>query len=135
VEEAIRRNGPELGEEAIQHLVLNYGSEYARVLGYLDLGPEMKESVGAHSPVMKAEIVHALREEMTERLSDVVLRRTELGILGYPGDDALAACGEIMARERGWTEARTKREIGEVRSKLSVNGEIPAAISKRVASG
>jgi glycerol-3-phosphate dehydrogenase len=67
------------------------------------------------SPVLKAEVVHAVREEMAQTLADVVLRRTDLGTGDYPGDRALAACAEIMARELEWSQERTEREQDEMR--------------------
>ena len=40
-------------------------------------------------PVIGAQIVEAIRNEMAVTLEDVILRRTGLGSAGYPGDEAV----------------------------------------------
>jgi glycerol-3-phosphate dehydrogenase len=52
---------------------------------------------------------------MAQKLTDVVLRRTELGSAGHPGATAALACAESMASELGWNENRMKKEIEELR--------------------
>jgi glycerol-3-phosphate dehydrogenase len=59
--------------------------------------------------------VHAVREEMAQKLTDVVFRRTGLGTVGHPGEDALSACASIMGRELGWNRERTGKELSDVR--------------------
>jgi glycerol-3-phosphate dehydrogenase len=54
------------------------------------------------------------RWEMAQKLSDVVLRRTELGAAGPPAVATLRRCAQVMAAELGWTQARIEREIDEV---------------------
>jgi glycerol-3-phosphate dehydrogenase len=49
-------------------------------------------------------------------LADVVLRRTDLGSGGFPGEEALATAAARMARERGWSSERTERELAGVRA-------------------
>ncbi|MDZ7343993.1 MAG: hypothetical protein ONA90_05715, partial [candidate division KSB1 bacterium] len=53
---------------------------------------------------------------MAQKLVDVIRRRTELGSAGYPGDEAVAACAAIMAKEQNWGPEKLKREIDEVQS-------------------
>jgi Glycerol-3-phosphate dehydrogenase len=111
----------ELSGEVIRQLVYNYGSEYKQVLKYVGQAPELRQTVNETSQVIKAEVVHGVREEMSEKLADVVLRRTELGSAGNPGDDALKTCAAIMAKELDWDSARVQREIEEVKSVYSTN--------------
>jgi glycerol-3-phosphate dehydrogenase len=66
--------------------------------------------------VLRAEVVHAAREEMVETLADVVFRRTDLGTAGHPGDDALRECAALAAEELGWDDGRAARELADVRS-------------------
>jgi glycerol-3-phosphate dehydrogenase len=108
-----------LSMEVIEHLVYNYGSEYPEVLHYVKANPELGQTINGTSKVIKAEVVHGIREEMAKRLSDVVLRRTELGSAGDPGEEALKACATIMAGELDWDGARVRREIEEVRAVYS----------------
>jgi glycerol-3-phosphate dehydrogenase len=67
------------------------------------------------SPVIGAEVVWAARHEMAETLCDAVLRRTPLGALGYPGDQAAVRAAELVGAERSWTEDRKRREVETLR--------------------
>jgi glycerol-3-phosphate dehydrogenase len=66
------------------------------------------------SQVMKTEVLHGVREEMAQTLSDVVFRRTEIGSAGRPGNDTLRFCAEVMATELGWSQSRIDQEIDNV---------------------
>ncbi|MGZ9148687.1 MAG: FAD-dependent oxidoreductase [Candidatus Deferrimicrobiaceae bacterium] len=106
-----------LGREVLDPLIHNYGSEYPGVLKYIDGNPEWADRLG-DSTVLKAEVVHAVREEMAEKIGDVVFRRTDLGTGGHPGEEALRACAGLMASELGWDESRVQEEIDEAKNEL-----------------
>jgi glycerol-3-phosphate dehydrogenase len=108
-----------LSAEVIWHLVYNYGSEYTRVLEYINENPELGQTITNTSQVVKAEVIHGIQEEMAEKLADMVLRRTELGSAGDPGDETLKTCATTMARELDWDKARVQREIEEVKAIFS----------------
>ncbi len=97
-------------------LAHNYGSAFGRVLRYVEEDPELGKPLSGSS-VLAAEIVHGIREEMAERLADLVLRRTDLATGGDPGP-ALEEAGRIAARELGWSRGRLEREIAEVRQRF-----------------
>lgn len=105
--------------EVIKHLVYNYGSEYPGVLKYIDDNSDWKRTLDGSSQVIGAEVVYGIREEMAQKLTDVVFRRTELGSSGNPGENALKACADIMERELDWDKARTQRELDETRAAFS----------------
>jgi glycerol-3-phosphate dehydrogenase len=65
----------------------------------------------AATRVTGAEVVHGIREQMAQRLADVVFRRTELAADGHPGPEAIEACADLMARELGWSPARRRMEV------------------------
>jgi glycerol-3-phosphate dehydrogenase len=102
-----------LSAEVMRALLHNHGSQYRDVLKYIDEDPGWAETVGA-STVLTAEVVHAVREEMAQKLGDVVFRRTDLGTGGYPGAAALRKCAAVMARELGWDRDRIQKELAEV---------------------
>lgn len=104
----------------IQHLVYNYGSRYTHLLKYLDEDASYAEPVANSKSIIKAEILHAIREEMAYKLSDVILRRVELGAAGYPGDGALEVCAAMMAQELGWDYERTQDELNDVRAQYKL---------------
>lgn len=105
---------PALSVGVMHALLHNHGSHYQEVLKYLDEDSTLAETVGAPT-VIKAEVVHAVREEMAQKLADVVFRRTDLGTAGNPGDSALRTCAALMAVELKWDETRVRKELDEVR--------------------
>jgi glycerol-3-phosphate dehydrogenase len=88
-----------LSDETIRHLIHIYGSEYPKILRYCEQDSEWAEPVCRDSPAIRAQILHAVREEMACRLEDILYRRTELGATGNPDDAAVNTCADIMARE------------------------------------
>ena len=90
---------------------------YREVLRYVDENPEWAETVGS-STVITAEVIHAVREEMAQKLGDVVFRRTDLGTGEYPGAAALRQCATLMGQELGWDEDRIRHELNEVETGL-----------------
>lgn len=116
--QAIDKHRDSVGEESVKHLVRNYGSAYHEILNYVDKSIEIGETLSHNTQVLKAEVIHAIREEMAEKLDDVVFRRTELGILGHPGESALRACAVIMANEKHWDNSKKEKEIQEVNAKF-----------------
>jgi glycerol-3-phosphate dehydrogenase len=104
----------DVSDAAIQHVVYSYGSEYSQVLRYIDEEPTWRRTISPGSPVLEAEVIHAVRDEMAQTLGDVVQRRTELGAAGLPGGEALRRCAELMAAELNWDGARVERELAEL---------------------
>lgn len=104
-----------LGVDIIRSLLHNHGSEYHRILKYIDEDAALGKTLGT-SKVIKAEVVHAIHEEMAQKLGDIVFRRTDLGTGGHPGESEINICAELMAKELGWNDTRLKKEIDEVNS-------------------
>ncbi len=102
-----------LGEETVRRLVYNYGSAYPEVLRYLNPGDRCLRPADDFT-LLKAEVLHGVRMEMAQKLSDVIFRRTELGTAGHPGTKAVRACADAMSGELGWNPQRTRRELQEV---------------------
>ena len=105
-----------------RRLALTYGTRYKRILRKLADSKEDRTALGRDCAVTAGEVRHAVREEMAVRLSDVVLRRTETGSAGYPGDDAIAAVARIVAAELAWSPQRMATEIAELRRTYQLPG-------------
>jgi glycerol-3-phosphate dehydrogenase len=115
IAEARREHDAELPLDAIPHLVAAYGSRYRDLLEAAVDRPGWRERVAGGSPVIAAELVWAVRHEMALTLSDAVIRRTPLGALGYPGDQAASRAAELVGDESGWSADRRAREITALR--------------------
>ena len=102
-----------LKSEVMSALLQNYGTAYEAVLKYANENPALATTIGA-STTLKAEVVYAIHEEMAQKLSDVILRRTDLGAGEYPGKAALQTCANLMAGELGWDNQRVQQELTEV---------------------
>jgi glycerol-3-phosphate dehydrogenase len=106
---------PELAGARLDELVFTYGSEIDRVAALGMENAALAERLSPERGEIGAQVIHAVREEMAQTLEDVVFRRTGLGTLGYPGDEALARVTQIMARECGWDQARIEEELHGIR--------------------
>ena len=115
IADARREHDAGLPSDTIPHLIAAYGSRYRDVLDLAADRPEWRTRVAKDSPVIGAELVLAARREMAMTLADAVLRRTPLGALGDPGDDALSRAAAIVGGELGWPDAKRADEIAAVR--------------------
>jgi glycerol-3-phosphate dehydrogenase len=102
--------------ETADHLAAAYGPEASAVLALAARDPTLARPIASSSPVIGAQLVWAVRREMATRLEDAVIRRTPLGALGYPGDDAVRRAAEIVGKEAGWSDDRKRTEIARVRA-------------------
>ncbi len=62
-----------------------------------------------------SDLRQAVREEMAMTLEDVLVRRTPLGALGYPGDEAAQRAAAVVGSELGWDNARQRLEVESLR--------------------
>ncbi|MCX6997912.1 MAG: glycerol-3-phosphate dehydrogenase/oxidase [Kiritimatiellaeota bacterium] len=93
------------------HLAHSYGTAYGVMLDLVKAQPAAAARLPGSDEVIAAEVLHAVRAEAALHLTDVALRRTDLGSQGHPGRAALAACADLMARELGWTVAQCAAEL------------------------
>lgn len=98
-----------------ERLARTYGTRHGVVLARLRSSAEDRAPLGSMCAVTVGEVRHAVRQEMAVRLSDVLLRRTEAGSAGWPGDDAVAAAARVAAAELGWSPQRVETEVAELR--------------------
>ena len=115
VAEARRDYDTLVPSDTIPHLVAAYGSAYREVMDLARTRPEWCTRLASDSPVIGGELVWAARHEMAETLRDAVLRRTPLGALGYPGDQAAAQAADLIGAERGWSDERRTAELQSLR--------------------
>ncbi len=105
-----------LSESVFESLLYNYGTRYSEIVDLLKNDADLAEPVDTDSHVIKAQVIYAVRKESAQKLSDVVLRRTDLGSGEQPSDKALKTCADLMAKELGWDEKRIESEIDETKA-------------------
>jgi glycerol-3-phosphate dehydrogenase len=142
LERALKEAGGSMDPQLVEALVKNYGSDYPSLKRRIQMNnqprPELAHGVGGpvrlaeggeasawtpesgpslklDSPeVLKAQIQHAVEEEMAITLSDVIFRRTGLGSAGRPGRELLRTCAWMMGEILGWDQAKRELEIESV---------------------
>ncbi len=100
--------------EEVERLVKNHGQFYRQILKLCADAPSLRDRLTDSVPVLKAEILHAVREEMAQTLLDVLQRRTELGCAGLPEPEVIAAGADLMANKSGCDEAGRYQEVEQV---------------------
>jgi glycerol-3-phosphate dehydrogenase len=103
-----------LPSDTLPHLIRAYGSRYDRIAALGRENASWDERLSTSSPVIGAELVWAVRNEMAVTLADAVIRRTPLGALGQPELSALERAAAIVGAERGWSADRQQEEIRAV---------------------
>ena len=92
------------------HLHAGYGFRRTEVLELALANPAWARCLDDDSPVIGAELVHAVRSEMAVRLTDAVLRRTPLGSVGPPSREAVEAALAIVGDELKWSAEKRDQE-------------------------
>jgi glycerol-3-phosphate dehydrogenase len=101
----------EFDREAWEHLQRIYGPDADRIAASAIENPRLGERITPSMPIIGAQIVEAVRNEMALTLEDVVLRRTGLGAAGYPGDEAILNVERLMREQLAWTSSRVDDEV------------------------
>jgi glycerol-3-phosphate dehydrogenase len=115
IADAVRQR-PDVPGPVLTRLIRTYGTNYGRIIAVAETAPHLAAPLGAGCDVTGAEILYAAREEMALTLADALIRRTEAGSAGHPGDDAINRAAEVMAAELGWDERQRRAEIDEVQA-------------------
>ena len=116
MDDAINNKLYDINSTIMRHLSYNYGSAYGDILKYGEEDCEWIKPIPGSKEVLKAEVLHGVREEMALKLSDIVLRRTDAGTARNPGEAFLKEATQIMGKELSWDESKKKQEIEEVKN-------------------
>jgi len=111
---AIHRESSILESDTVDHWVRSYGTNYRRITKILPENKSHSKVSPLSDQAIYAQVIHAVREEMAIKLSDVILRRTGLGSIGKPSDSILEKSAQCMAKELGWEVDIIGLEIKEV---------------------
>jgi glycerol-3-phosphate dehydrogenase len=125
-------DAPGVDADSRRHLARRYGHAAHLVMTLAAGAAELGKRISPDLPDLAAEAAFAARHEQAHSLSDVLLRRTRLGLLDarrLAADDAegtrLAA--RAMADELGWDEPRLERELAAWGECAQAEGLVPAA--------
>ncbi len=108
-----------LADEISERLLKLYGVRAPDVLALADGDSDLKMPLSSPASVetglIGAEVIWAFREEMAQKLTDVLLRRSMVGMGPNVGLDVDEAAAEVAVKHLGWDEERAEKEVKEYR--------------------
>jgi glycerol-3-phosphate dehydrogenase len=109
----VDKNKTDISAEKLRELIYNYGSEYKDLLGNYK---NDDKNMTVDEALLRAQIIYSVHHEMAQKLSDIIFRRTEVGVGGIPNNQVLEFASRILGQELGWDEARIQNEVEEVKN-------------------
>jgi glycerol-3-phosphate dehydrogenase len=108
-----------LTDELSERLLKLYGARAPDVLQMAgedsSLRMPLSPSATVESGLLGAEVLYAFRREMAQTLSDVLLRRTMVGLGPKVALDVDEAAAQVAVRHLGWDKERAEREVQNFR--------------------
>ena len=101
----------DLGERTGERLLSLYGVRAPQVVALAREEQGLERVVDEKSGALAAELVYALRFESARTLTDVLMRRTMLGLDPDLPAESVQLAAAIIAKHDGWDRGRSKREI------------------------
>ena len=108
--------GSGLPEATARRLLRIYGTRAAAVVEVAGEDPALLAPLGDEPDTLGAEVVHALRHELAETLTDVLMRRTMIGMGRSAGVGADRAAAALAVAHLGWDEERATAEVEAFRA-------------------
>ena len=102
---------PGLSEAGVERLLRIYGGRAAGIAALARESGALTGFVDAAATLPKAEVAFVIREEMPKTLTDIVFRRTMIGLDADQGRPHYARIAELAAAECGWDGARRDEEM------------------------
>jgi glycerol-3-phosphate dehydrogenase len=112
----VQKDSTNMTPETIDHWVRSYGTQYSTVKEQLTGTDERAPYSLLSEPVIRAQVIYAVQEEMAIKLADVIFRRTGIGTIGQPEDPILRFIANTMALELDWSPEKVNLEIDEVKA-------------------
>lgn len=108
-----------LAEELATRLLKLYGARAPEVLEMSgddhSLRVPLSASATVETGIIGAEVLYAFRRELAEKLGDVLLRRSMVGMGPKVALDVDEAAARVAVQHLGWSRERAEREVGEYR--------------------
>ena len=107
-----------------KHLSTRYGSGWREVFRFLVQRPPAGTSESPwlleQPPLLAAELLYFIQEEMAVNLADVVFRRTNLAAGECPAREVLQRIATYMGRELQWSSEEQERQITQVEQVFTI---------------
>jgi glycerol-3-phosphate dehydrogenase len=93
-----------------------YGTQANAVAEIAETDPDLRQPIGEEPATLRAEVLYAVLHEDAQTLTDILMRRTMLGLGPRAGLGADRAAAEVARRHLGWDEDRAAAEVEAFRS-------------------
>ncbi len=107
--------------DVLGRLLSWYGDGTFHILQLVDRDGVLANRVCAHHEQIGAELVHAMQEELTCTVTDLLARRTRIAWSPCHGLDALATIGEWLVRYGGWSQQMVSASMEEYRQFIAAS--------------
>jgi len=105
-----------LAEPGIDRLLGIYGGRAAGIAALIGSRPELARCLDETARVTAAEIAFVVAEEMPRTLTDIVHRRTMIGLDADQGRPLYGEIAALAAAEFGWSDAQRQAELQALHS-------------------
>ena len=117
--DCLRRYQVLWSESTCQHLISNYGSRIHEIANLCQNRPDLAQPLVPDRDTIGAQVVWAAQQESVVHLADILFRRTDLCLLGDPGDTVLAYCAQLAGAALEWDREKQRAELELVRIELA----------------
>ncbi|MEZ5170811.1 MAG: glycerol-3-phosphate dehydrogenase/oxidase [Acidimicrobiia bacterium] len=118
--EGIRRSSPGPEPGTADHLLGRYGSGAGAITELVTADPELGRPLVEGLPYLRAEAVHAVRDEYARTLDDILSRRTRARLFGRDASARAAPdVAVLVAPELGWDAGDVEREVADYRASVA----------------
>lgn len=98
-------------DDIFKHLIKLYGSQYKNVLDLTLKDAELGYLLDSYSLNIRAQVIYAIQNELAYTISDVLLRRTTLGLNEKLGHDSVLLVGGILKQFLNYSDDEIKSQI------------------------
>ena len=117
------------------HLASRYGTEIHEIQSLISADPSLGEPLVTGLPYLRAEAIHAVRNEMARTLDDVLSRRTRARLFDrHASVVAAEAVALLIAPDLGWSIDRQAEEVGAYRRSCAAEAAAGTSAASDVAA-
>ena len=106
-----------LSAETITRLIRNYGSNISIIIDLCEKDSSLMQLVPGVGDTIKAELKFIIEHEMVYTLSDLLLRRTDIGSFACPKAETIEYCVDVLAESLHWEMQQRTENIDELKRK------------------
>ncbi len=103
----------------VEYIVRHYGTACIDILDSARKSRRHAEQLNESGEIM-GQVEYAVTRESAMTLTDILKRRTGIGLLGYPGDGVVEKTAVLAGELLGWDDKRRDAEMSAVRKALTV---------------